>query len=148
MEISYKIPIWYIIVALCLGAIFPLGSFGYLDDSFNQSEGVRWGTLLAFCGAALYFFITPRNKKIIVSESGISIPNILFPPYTVRHHQWKDVAIHDIRHHKGSAVLILKTSYGYKKIYSLLCFRNFEFSLEPSSFYELHEYIFSKVVDK
>jgi len=145
MAINYKIPIGYVLILLGLVVIFPLGTFGYLDDSFSQTAGARWFSIFCIVGPLIYFLITPRNKKIVVSEQGISVPRILFPPYSMKSCKWEDIISHKLSYDKkGSATLILKTKSGNIKIYGLLCFRNFEFAFKSRAFESVYYYIISK----
>lgn len=142
MEISYKIPKGYIALILGAGVFLLLGTFGYLDDSFKQTASAQWISLSVFFGAVLYFCITPRNRKIVASETGISVPNVLLPPYTTKRCHWKDVLSHRVKYDKnGNETLILKTRSGKIKIHSLLCFKDYEISSTSSSYETLYEYI-------
>ena len=113
MEIPYKIPKAYIIFLLAIFSLFPLGTLGFLDDSFDQSEFSQWLSILIFLGTAFYFGITPRGMKIKVSEQGIAVPKILFPPYKMLECRWEDVLSYDVKYDKnGNETLILKTRAG------------------------------------
>lgn len=142
MEISYKIPKGYIALILGIGIFIPLGAFGYIDDSFSQTTSAQWTSILMYLGAVLYFYITPRNKKIVASENDISVPKILFPPYTVKRCNWKDIVSYKVKYDENwNETLILKTKAGNIKIYSWLCFKDYELSFQSSSYEALYEYI-------
>lgn len=149
MEVSYKIPKTHIILVLGLVALFPMGTFGYLDDSFSQTNDAKLISLLLFLGLALYFYVTPRDRKIIASSSGISVPRVFLPPYTTKTSSWEDIVGHKYKFHRnGTETLVLQTRSGNIKIHSLLFFRDYEFSFTASAYEEIQDYIFTMLSER
>lgn len=132
----------YIALLLGIGALFPLGAFGYLGDSFVQSVSTQRNSVLVFLVASIYLLLSPRNKQIIASGQGLLVPSILFPPYVDRTCKWSDIISHRVKYDKnGNETLILKTRSGNIKIHSLLCCKNFQISFHFGSYEDLYNYI-------
>lgn len=132
MRISYKLPLIGIIAILGATLVVLLGVHGYIDESFNQSPGSQTYTLIILAVEVVYFTFTPRNREILVNIDGISIPNILLPPYIIKHLNWKDIKRIETKSIEGEysgswESATLYTNYDSAKIYGGLCLPNFYF---------------------
>lgn len=145
---SYKLPFGYLIVLFGVSSVFPLGSFGYIDDSFPQSQEARIWSFTIYFGCLFYALTMPRNKKIHISERGISIPGVFFPPYRTSFTKWTEVREVRVRTNKSDDTLILQTRNGTVKIHSLLCFKDFELSLHSEDFDKIVEFTYSKSINR
>ncbi len=146
MEISYRIPKAYMVLAYVVGVVSLLGAFGYLDDSFQQTTYTQGLSLLIFFGAVIYFYFTPKDRKIVATETSISVPKILFPPYKTIRCRWKDIVSYRTkRDDHGNETLILTTRSGNIKINSLFCIKDPEVSYTLISYEALYVYIFEQI---
>ena len=145
MEISYKIPKAYMFIPLAIGIFYPLGTFGFIDNSFDQSTESRWFSLIAYLSALFYCYITPRDRKIIANEEGISVPRILLPPYTTKFLPWNEIIHFRERTPRGGNIIVLKTKNDKIEIKSTLCFSDYEFARSPKAYDQLLDYIILRV---
>ena len=148
MEISYKIPKSSMFILLGIGIFYPLGTFGFLDDSFNQSPGSKLISVVAYLSVLIYFYITPRNRKIVADEEGISVPKILFPPYKEKYFKWSEIIEFREKTSFGNHAhksIILRTNNDKFEIKNILCFSDYEFSRTPKAYDQLYDYIILRV---
>ena len=135
-------------IILGVGIFFPLGTFGFLGDSFSQSLESRWLSIVTYLGALIYFYITPRNRKIIANEEGISIPKMSFPPYTTKYFTWGEIV--DFREkisfgNRAYRSIVLRTKNDKIEIKNTLCYSDYEFSRRPQAYNQLYDYIILRV---
>src|SRR5690554_2311712 len=147
MEFNYKIPVSHIL--LMTGVLFyiTMGAHGHAGDSFNQTEFIKFTANLSFAMWIIFCFLWPRNKKIVLNDQGILVPNVLLLPYKDRGLRWRDVVDYDIRVNRNyTATIILKTKYGNYKIHSWLCLNNFELAIFPKSYNSIQDTIIEQMI--
>ncbi|WP_139214080.1 hypothetical protein [Atopomonas hussainii] len=118
--------------------IFVLGTHGYIGESFSQSTDAQVFSFLSSVVVGAWLAASPRNKSIVISESGIEIPRILLPPYNTSKICWHDLYAAETKiNQNGTYAVILKSKKQTLKIESWLCLGDFELAMYPDAFYEL-----------
>jgi hypothetical protein len=124
MEIPYKIPKINVLIYLAVGIFILLIEFKYFNDSFNLSSSRIWLSVAIFIGFSVYFYITPKDRKIVADEDGISVPRISFPPYKVEYIKWDEIIEFEEKESFGNRwhkKIILRTKDNKYEIKNGLC---------------------------
>lgn len=146
MKFDYKIPLSHILLIGILLLLFVLGTYGYMGDSFNQTESMRFFSKFVLAAWLIFCFLSPRGRKIVIDEQGITVPNILLPPYRSITITWKEIQhVDSVFNQNMTTTLLLKTKSRVVKIHSWLFLADFEMAVHPKSFSELEVAVFDHV---
>jgi len=130
MNFSYKIPLSLCVVVLGGCFVVMLGAYGFFDDSFKANLRTQVTTTLLFLVAASYLAISPRDRRVQLSDTGITLHSVLLSPFKSVSFSWDDVVDVQI----SSEELIFVTRRGRYKLSQWLCWDDFEFSMTPRNY--------------
>lgn len=124
LRFSYKLPLALVFGLVCLCLVSVLGSFGFLGDSFKVTGKTQIFGCLMTLAIAGYLALSPRDRQVQISDAGVTLYNVLLPPFVSVSFSWDEV----LEVHSSDKELLFVTRRGHYKLEHWLCSGDFEFS--------------------